>query len=368
MQIKRCVVTVAGACVWAGLFLAGRASAQGTTRSWSIAETPLLSIGVAAGDSTQELHGVESGLRLPNGDLVIADVGNSRLRWFSAAGQHIRSVGRRGQGPEEFSRYMVALAGAGDTVLVHDPFGKRMHYFTANGEFVRRETGVLTDRAHTVYDRSVIMPLPATADARRVRAALVKVPPRSDALLRVVRVDDLGNLWIRSANAPQEFSIHDGEGRWLGMLSAPRHFEVLQAYDTLVLGRFRDADDIESIQLRRLWRGVSADRDRGTGTGRPAYEPAEAVAAAQSVISPMRAAGRMIVTRQEEYSARHKRYASSLDSLGVQKHDPKTGVTSSLITINDQSYWLISEHASTRIICIQAIGTGVPLGYFAACG
>lgn len=64
--------------------------------SWEIGGIPILSIGRADGDSTQELYRVMGALRLAPDTLLIVNGGTAEVRWYDGQGQLIRSAGRQG--------------------------------------------------------------------------------------------------------------------------------------------------------------------------------------------------------------------------------------------------------------------------------
>lgn len=107
--------------------------------SWQIGERPVLSIGQADGDSTQELYRVTAALRLAPDTLVVVNGGTAEVRWYDGRGHLIRSVGRQGEGPGEFGELgpgSACITGDGD-LLVGDPIQKRANVFTRSGEFRR---------------------------------------------------------------------------------------------------------------------------------------------------------------------------------------------------------------------------------------
>ena len=367
MQTLRISLMVLGVTL-STTILSTPGAAQPKAREWSIEKTPLLSIGVASGDSTKEFHRAETALRLSTGEIVVADAGASRLRWFGPDGSHIRSIGRRGQGPEDFSRQMILIAGSGDTILVHDR-SKRIQYFTGAGAFVRTETGVTTDRSLTVYDRSLIVSLAPSVRIDAVRRALLRIPSGKEGGLRIVRVDATGHLWVSEASDQGVVSVHDSLGAPVGRLAVPRGFELLQPFDTLVLGRFRGDDDVEQIQLRRLARGGSNAALNARPSGRQGYDYAAELAVSRAVVAQMNAVARNMLTIQEGYAAGHGgRYASTPDSLGVAALVGTTGIQTTFISAGDRSYWFIVGHPSTRIVCVYGIGPAVPTGYTGSCG
>jgi hypothetical protein len=67
------------------------------------------------------LTDVTSAVRLPSGKLAIANAGTSEIRYFGAKGGYLRRVGRRGEGPGDFSGSSMYLwASGGDGLTVYD--------------------------------------------------------------------------------------------------------------------------------------------------------------------------------------------------------------------------------------------------------
>ena len=105
--------------------------------AWSLSESPTLVIGVSEGDSDYELFQIASAARLSDGRVVVASNGTHDLRYYSADGRHLRSVGREGGGPGEF-RTLVSLAKlASDSLLVYDLALRRISIFDSEGEHCR---------------------------------------------------------------------------------------------------------------------------------------------------------------------------------------------------------------------------------------
>lgn len=99
-------------------------------------------IGVVSGDEAYQLFRVSDVKRMADGGIAVANAGTRELRIYDAQGRHRATAGGPGRGPNEF-RYPSAIRIlSGDTLQVQD-FLDRV-YFTAAGEFIRRETN---DRA-----------------------------------------------------------------------------------------------------------------------------------------------------------------------------------------------------------------------------
>jgi hypothetical protein len=135
--------------------------------------------------------------------------------------------------------------------------------------------------------------------------------------------------------------------------------------DTLVLGRWRDDDDIEYVQMRSIDRGTP---ERGSRTrpapARPAYDQAAELAKHAMLLTRMRAVARNILVMQETYFSDHNRYAPSASQLKVDLPD---GIRFSLLQAQERSYLVLVEHPSTRVTCAIVIG-GLPGGAVDICG
>jgi hypothetical protein len=69
-------------------------------------------------------------------------------------------------------------------------------------------------------------------------------------------VDGAGRLWVQRTRLPWDtatvFDLLDAAGKYLGRVSMPPRFTVFQIGTDWVLGRARDENDVEQVQLYRL--------------------------------------------------------------------------------------------------------------------
>lgn len=105
-------------------------------RGWTIEDTPSVVIGEAEGAEAYQFDVIASALRLADGTVVVGDRGSGQVRWFTARGEHLRSVGRKGDGPGEF-RVIEWIGARGDSVLVWDPFARRLTVLGPGGAVAR---------------------------------------------------------------------------------------------------------------------------------------------------------------------------------------------------------------------------------------
>ena len=108
-------------------------------RGWTVSERPVASVGSEDASEEYSLYRVMAALRLPNGNIVIANSGTHQLKFYDSSGAFIRSVGREGEGPGEFRRMMYAWP-VGDSIFVADYGLSRVSVFSAEGEFGRTVT------------------------------------------------------------------------------------------------------------------------------------------------------------------------------------------------------------------------------------
>lgn len=101
--------------------------------AWTVVEE--LRIGVAEGDPDYQFGNIAGIDADSDGRIYVLDQQAQQVRIFDAQGTLLRTVGRAGSGPGEFSQAAGPLFVArGDTVLVADIMLQRMNRFLAGGE------------------------------------------------------------------------------------------------------------------------------------------------------------------------------------------------------------------------------------------
>lgn len=107
-------------------------NAQGAR--WSIAATPTVRLG--ASEAPDEALAAPAGAtRLPNGNIIVGDLGEWALREFSPQGNVVKRFGRKGKGPGEVT-YLAPLLRCGDTLVAYDIAGP-VSVYSLDGKFVR---------------------------------------------------------------------------------------------------------------------------------------------------------------------------------------------------------------------------------------
>jgi hypothetical protein len=97
----------------------------------------LLRIGAVDGEAAYQFTQIAGMGFLPDGGVVVGDGGSQELRFFSPEGLHLRTVGRRGEGPGEFlDLSKVGVSPAGE-VWAYDFSLRRLTWFDGKGEMTR---------------------------------------------------------------------------------------------------------------------------------------------------------------------------------------------------------------------------------------
>ena len=105
----------------------------------TVSEEPLLVIGEDEQDERQWFSAIQGVGRLSDGSIVVADGSSAEVRVYDGSGRHLRSMGRRGEGPGEFDDPFQLWVAAGDTIWVGDSSAPwRYNLFAAQGDFVRQ--------------------------------------------------------------------------------------------------------------------------------------------------------------------------------------------------------------------------------------
>ncbi|MDE2794499.1 MAG: hypothetical protein OXL34_06730 [Gemmatimonadota bacterium] len=113
----------------------GQAAGQGAIHVDQ--RVPILSIGTADGAEWETFSRIAGAVRLSTGTVVVAERNTSELRYFDARGAHLKSVGGRGEGPEEFGFLYGMWKQAGDSLGAYDGAYQRLAIYGPAGEFVR---------------------------------------------------------------------------------------------------------------------------------------------------------------------------------------------------------------------------------------
>lgn len=90
-------------------------------------------------DVAHQFTQIRGAVRLSDGRIVVGDWGSREARYFDAAGNHLYTVGGRGEGPGELRNLYSVDRVRGDTLVIGGwPIGSR-YWFDENGDFVRNQ-------------------------------------------------------------------------------------------------------------------------------------------------------------------------------------------------------------------------------------
>lgn len=171
---------------------AGITIVENTAPAWrpgeagSVADEPVVEIGVLEGEAPYQLYRVSAAVRLSDGRIVIANNGSNELRYFSPDGRHLRTVGGEGDGPGEFRFIGKILRLPGDSILASNMMPPRLSLFDEEGTFVRGITPAPQSLAGRLSDGTLVtqatVNLASPPDGRtRIPSIVVLHAPGSDA-------------------------------------------------------------------------------------------------------------------------------------------------------------------------------------------
>ena len=91
---------------------------------------------VVEGDPAYDVVSVTGVRRLEGGGLLVAEAQARELHVYDASGSHVRTFGRRGDGPGEFGALSRLVGLAGDTVRIWDSQNQRLTSYLTSGELI----------------------------------------------------------------------------------------------------------------------------------------------------------------------------------------------------------------------------------------
>lgn len=118
---------------------------------WRVSPRPVVVLGDGSDGPDDEFGMVMGAVRLSDGTIVVAENWTVELRYFDARGRQLRTVGRRGQGPGEFTALDRLAILPPDTVVAYDYASRRASLFTAGGEFARSFPSPLASTRQVTY-------------------------------------------------------------------------------------------------------------------------------------------------------------------------------------------------------------------------
>lgn len=135
---------------------------------WTIAEAPEQRTGADYSDTAQHFLRLYRVRGQASGGLVVINHGAGLVSVFDSTGRFRHHLGRRGQGPGEYSRLTDVYTCAGDTVVVND-YTRLLHYDSAGG-------AVRTTIRQSATDRPLGAVWGVTGDCRWLVVARQRAP------------------------------------------------------------------------------------------------------------------------------------------------------------------------------------------------
>lgn len=106
------------------------------TRTFSVSAAPTLILGDDESSDATTFAKAVSATRLPNGNVLVGDVGAVSLRLFSPQGKLVKSAGRTGSGPGEI-KYLHSFMRCGNAIFTHDIENGRRSEFSLDVVYKR---------------------------------------------------------------------------------------------------------------------------------------------------------------------------------------------------------------------------------------
>src|SRR5687767_6182063 len=120
-----------------------RAPAWSAAQTWTVLDTPSVSIGAEDRGPQYTLTNVRGVAELSDGRIAIANAGTFEIRCYRSDGSFLWASGRRGQGPGDYSTITSLARYRGDSLLVFDFGLRRYSVIDPSGKFARSWTPAL---------------------------------------------------------------------------------------------------------------------------------------------------------------------------------------------------------------------------------
>lgn len=216
----------------------------------------LLTLGTAgvAGDDSAHFDGPTDIAITPDGDLFVSDgYGNNRIVHFDATGRFLKTWGRLGSNPGEFSLpHAIALNSRG-SLYVADRNNARVQIFDPQGRFLDEWRDLLVPWGLWITDRDEVYACGSSPmrwpGKLPIPGMVLGVPPKDQLVMRFDPEGRLRRLW--TFPMPDGEETHPGELDWV-------HTVAVDSQGDLYLG---------DIQGQRAQRFTSLDSEAPTAAG-----------------------------------------------------------------------------------------------------
>jgi hypothetical protein len=347
------------------LAVATPAAAQ--TPTWAVAPSPITVVGTTTGDADQELVGVLGAYRQGDGHLIIAASSPLQLRRYGSRGTFVALVGHQGAGPGEYRGRLSLYAGRADSILIYDDAISRWTLYLPTGTVARSWLATAAERQHfapVAYRRTLIHPTGSAVPAC-FRTLIDALPLPRDTAYREAFPDGVDRAWFREEGVP-EWTVRSLAGRTLGRVTLPDSFELLQIGQGFVVGRRRDSDGLERVEVLRVTMPAhSRPPDCASRSDSFPADPSPIVRTLDIDLRNLESAG-------EAFRSDYRHYAMTLDSIQhASGFRLSTGTAVHLLAARDGLGWdAVARSDRAPGWCRMLIGDIAPIWMyrFAFCG
>jgi hypothetical protein len=155
--------------------------------------------------------------------------------------------------------------------------------------------------------------------------------------------------------------VLDAAGRAVAVIDLPPRFELHEAGAGYVLGRWRDADDVNFIHLYPLVKSPPGPRP---APRLPAWlrapRPWTEDAVTPEARAVLRTLLRNLVTAQESFFADHNTYSGDVRTLTLEL---PSEVSVSIISAGRTGWLGAATHRDGSYVCGMAVGGDTPMGW-----
>lgn len=120
-----------------GIEIVENAGGMYTAPQCRVSEEPIVSLGSVSGPEETQFFRVWRVKRLRDGGIAVINQGTNELRIFDADGTYRRSIGRTGEGPNEYSRMWAVYQRPDDSLVIWDYRQQRISIVSLSGELGR---------------------------------------------------------------------------------------------------------------------------------------------------------------------------------------------------------------------------------------
>ena len=217
---------------------------SGGGERWGVSKEAALDLSLVASGPEYEFYNVVGALRLTGGRIAVANAGTGEIRFFDQNGRFLRSAGRAGEGPGEFSALASLHRMEGDSLFAFDNRQRRVSLFSPEGQLLRTISlaegpGIPYDDAQPFSDGSILARTfysPAMFEQgprlglRRDPAFYVGYSPQGEFLDTVAVLPGKDLYLSEDGRLPPLFGRIDvytvGANRWYAASSSSDAFEI----------------------------------------------------------------------------------------------------------------------------------------------